>query len=561
MSDAPTKPPTVSVLSWFREVTGDRILSYLLNCDSDALPALLSGKTPLIQRQAELAEFLAVQHAELLKVEEQNRQAVVCDWLMMVAQNNRPNAVNFRNHVSGSDDLTLPDLQNPDSILAALAVDAYPGFLLPEDSQSGPMHKRVNFAVTRMLHQHPSTNMLLENLLSEKIFASTFPTGENLIDRATALFRNTGSGGSFQLVLLPELLMMRAWLHLECQATTPEEFAIKAVGELQIVRRLLSGKTEYIPAKVAFTGVLLPTESSLDIQGPVPGTIRSATDADRNLAPPSLSGTVQGSDEDGALTTINYGGDVIFEYKFPYRVRSLRDGFEITDPWPSDMERPSSINSVTTRLRFSLLLAVERRARVQIVQAWNHVDTPLNFGQSLSWSDTRQATGISPTQLTPEEMTAWVEWYERLCIEPVKKIDLALTRILRAMSERREPSDVLIDSVIAWENLFGTSEGEPTFRISMSLAVLLEDSAESRRVRRTELAKIYGLRSRIVHGNGDLETDEHLRCYEALDVAIKAIRVLLSERTDILSLANGAKRSEALLIWQGEPTPAPLLPS
>ena len=85
-----------------------------------------------------------------------------------------------------------------------------------------------------------------------------------------------------------------------------------------------------------------------------------------------------------------------------------------------------------------------------------------------------------PVQLTEAEVAAWGEWYARLSTAHVTRISLALSRILRALAERREPSDVLIDSVIAWENLFGTSEGEPTFRVSTCLAVLLEDSFDAR---------------------------------------------------------------------------------
>lgn len=131
---------------------------------------------------------------------------------------------------------------------------------------------------------------------------------------------------------------------------------------------------------------------------------------------------------------------------------------------------------------------------------------------------------------------------------PVAKIELALSRILRAIAERREPSDVLIDSVIAWENLFGTAEGEPTFRISTCLAVLLEDSFEARTELRKNLAGIYGLRSKVVHGNRNLRVDEYPKCQEALEIAIRAIRILTTTRTDILQLPDGAARSTALLL-------------
>ena len=153
-----------------------------------------------------------------------------------------------------------------------------------------------------------------------------------------------------------------------------------------------------------------------------------------------------------------------------------------------------------------------------------------------------------PTQLSDVEANAWVEWYDKLNTPQVAKIELALTRILRAIGERREPSDVLIDSVIAWERLFGTREGEPTFRVTSCLAKLLKDNLDERLAFKARLGKIYRLRSDIVHGNRVLERDDFALCNEALDVATQAIRVLLTDRQDILKLTDGAQRGAALLL-------------
>jgi len=159
-----------------------------------------------------------------------------------------------------------------------------------------------------------------------------------------------------------------------------------------------------------------------------------------------------------------------------------------------------------------------------------------------------------PTELNEAEVTAWGQWYERLSSAHLDKIELALTRILRAIAERLEPSDVLIDSVIAWENLFGSKEGEPTFRVTICLAMLLERSFQARKDLKKRLSDIYALRSKVVHGGGNLKESEYPRCQEALSIAIDAVRVLITERTDILELPDGAARSTALLL---QTSPAP----
>jgi hypothetical protein len=248
-------------------------------------------------------------------------------------------------------------------------------------------------------------------------------------------------------------------------------------------------------------------------------------------------------------TLINYDGDVILDYDYPFKVRFTKpETSDLSQPFPDDMRPPASFVSAVTRLRFSLMLAVDRPSRVQLVQTWQSVDAPLSTGPSMAWSDPRQGAGLMPTQLTEAEVAAWGEWYQRLSTTHVAKIELALSRVLRAIAERREPSDVLIDSVIAWENLFGTKEGEPTFRVTTCLAILLEESLDARQQLRKRLSAIYGLRSKVVHGSGNLKESEYPLCQEALDVAIRAIRVLTSDRSDILELPDGAVRSARLLL-------------
>jgi Apea-like HEPN len=111
----------------------------------------------------------------------------------------------------------------------------------------------------------------------------------------------------------------------------------------------------------------------------------------------------------------------------------------------------------------------------------------------------------------------------------------------------REPMDVFIDAVIAWESLFGTTEGEPTFRVTTCLAALLEDDPARRVELKSQLGKIYALRSKVVHGSGDLKASEYPRC-QALEVAIRAVRNLLADRNDLLRISDTAVRSATLLL-------------
>jgi hypothetical protein len=52
------------------------------------------------------------------------------------------------------------------------------------------------------------------------------------------------------------------------------------------------------------------------------------------------------------------------------------------------------------------------------------------------------------------------------------KTNIAVRRTLQAAGERTDPSDALIDCVVAWDNLVGSSAGESTFGVSSALGWL-----------------------------------------------------------------------------------------
>jgi len=82
-----------------------------------------------------------------------------------------------------------------------------------------------------------------------------------------------------------------------------------------------------------------------------------------------------------------------------------------------------------------------------------------------------------------------------------RKLNVAASRLLRAVRERDQPDDALVDAVISLEALFGVGEvSETTFRVSAACARLLEADLAKRQEVRKRIADAYGARSRLVHG-------------------------------------------------------------
>lgn len=545
MNTEAKKPIDLSLIPWVEAATGGPLLEYLLGGNVEALR---SGESSPTDQQTEILAALSTLRQKIPKeLEESNIREVVQGWLTQIGSDGKSVARSMHEHVTGIEK-PEPARDDLEAALVALALDSYPAYLLPSDPLLFPVPipmDNPNHHVTSALdrHRHPQAIAFFEAALRDPVLKEVFKEEVKHVGRVANVFRNTGSGSWVRLSMLAGMVLRSSWRHLEGANLTPTTFATRAVQELRLVRDVLAGKSRKIPVKLAFTGVLLPLGARVELPD---GAVRPVTEADRRLAPDSLKTQLSGTDSTGQSVLINYDGDVLLEYDFPYRVRVAQLVSEGAPEWPQDMRSPAALDQAVLRLRFSLMLAVERETRVQIVPTWRYYDDPLTVGMGLSWSDPRQTPGLVPTQLTEAEVESWHEWYGRLITPHIANIDLALNRIMRAMAERREPSDVLIDSVIAWENLFGSSA--PTLRVTACLARLLEESADQRKTLRTRLAQIYTLRSKIVHGSTTLKERDYPTCQEALGIAIRAVRVLTTTRTDILQLRDGTARSEALLL-------------
>jgi hypothetical protein len=536
----------LAVLTWFEDLVGRKLVAYMLGYAEESVSSLASGSSLPTGGQVSVLRQLSVLRAQVsaLRVDLRHNE-VVCSILTQLEESDKSPARSFRLLASGTEEVVAGE-DELENIVAAMALDAYPIFLLPPESDPFPqLPGASNSRLSPFLYRHPQAAEFIVAALQDEILKEVFSKEEEHVGRVATVMRNTGSGGGIQLAMLPNLIIQNAWRHLLVDDVDPQKFAEQAVAELRLVRDTLAGRRRKTTARVAFAGVLLPSGAEFEVGT---GKIRAITEADRMVLPDLSMGTLTGTDESGMTTTIRHDGDVVFEYRFPYKVKASPGLRSTTSSWPADLLPSADLEWTFLRIRFSLILAVERESRVHLVQTWRMFDDPLDFGQNVSWKDPRNGAGMNPIQLTGEEVAAWVEWYRRLETKSVARIELAITRILRAIAERREPSDVLIDSVVAWENLFGTKLGEPTFRVTMCIAKLLEESLPDRLTLRSKLGRMYTLRSDIVHGNCALKVEQYALCYEALDVAIRVVRVLLKDRMDILELPDGARRSETLLL-------------
>ncbi len=130
-----------------------------------------------------------------------------------------------------------------------------------------------------------------------------------------------------------------------------------------------------------------------------------------------------------------------------------------------------------------------------------------------------------------------------------QEVDVAAKRLVSAVAHRIDKADALIDAVMVWENLLGTSN-EVTFRVSASLAKLIESDPAKRVALKKSLSNVYSVRSRIVHGTlVDTSTVQNA-CTEAIGTAVLALRESYTKGKEWLSMKSTDRSEEILLSWQ-----------
>lgn len=130
------------------------------------------------------------------------------------------------------------------------------------------------------------------------------------------------------------------------------------------------------------------------------------------------------------------------------------------------------------------------------------------------------------------------------------RLDIALSRMVRVASERRDPVDALIDAVVAWENMLG-SKAETTFKVCAAIAWLLEPEDQGKRIALLSKAKkIYSLRSDLVHGS--VSADASLAPEYGPEALVMAVRAFCRIHADpALKELTSSGRSELLLMRSG----------
>jgi hypothetical protein len=339
------------------------------------------------------------------------------------------------------------------------------------------------------------------------------------------IWTSLGTGRSVQLSMLAHDLLIATLFKLTLDGVFDQAaFVDGALEQLDVLRRLVAGEQVDVRCSVAFVGAELPGRSLATPWG----TLRTPTPGELELR---------------ADTPVAHSQEVILSTTVPLEMRIDQDSARGTLASPYAAAAAATFQAVQHKadmLALTLLLAFDRDPAVAVARTWTLLENPLNQGPSLSWF--QSAVPLHPHVLVSEDRPTIRAWATRIERDYSDRLDIAVKRTLSSLTTRWDPTDRLIDAVVALENLFGTGSGELAFRISTGAAYLLERDTQRRADVQSEVSRLYNVRSKIVHGaHSPAPATVEPLARAATTIAVRSLRALFAHHRRLLDEKDRAR--------------------
>lgn len=488
--------------SW-RYILGDDLLAFLVGEQPGEVPrGLRSGAMEVLAWLTHNVELL-----------ERSDQRLPVALVREVGDDDIPLAWQLRRGC-GREVPNVDGVDDASRHLAHVARDTFPLLLAPHDLvvHSGPGRAlpaaSPEICLAQVAADHPAAQLLHDALRAEGILA-----GSGAFTSAMSVTQITD-------VDVQRLLASAANRLRHAADRSAETFIALSCSVLAELRAAVCGRPVDVPALVGFAGLPLPSQVVLELPQ---GRLRSRLPGEARYAPFSLL------------------ADAVLETSVSAVV------VEVGGP-PS----PAQLGGQLRLQQFA--------REVCLAAALGSPDTPPRSCPCVAWVTELPPVGGSAAHrplhparagpgraapLSSEEISGLVCWAGRVATVDLSHVSIAVDRLLRALWEPEWP-DSLIDAVIAWENLVGTTT-ETAFRVTAALARLCDDEPTTRLTTRKKLAAVYDARSRLVHGDAPRGPINGHRD-QAIVIALEALRRLISTRTDLLGLAKSSARADRLLL-------------
>jgi hypothetical protein len=378
----------------------------------------------------------------------------------------------------------------------------------------------------------PTFTSLVESDDLVRLFPHQPPNGKG---SRSGFFNTPSSGASVQIGLFAHHLLKAAWRLSVFRGAWSLADLLESLEEFVLLLRLeASGQEQSFPAVFGFTGA---------------GVHEHTRSGSEIAVHPYLGGVSDRLVPKGARPQLKPDGTYngfICEVSLPWGLRFDPDPMSRPDPATDDQSRRSRVYEIREDLAVAMAIASlpdgattdaefgkACQNPVAVRWQWTCSIIPV-LSENMSWSRL-EPRGV-PHLLEPKHVRDAMEFWQQMQNTNDTPVRVAVHRVNRALHERRQMDDRLIDAIIAWENLAGKIErGDITFRTCFVLAFLIStESARQGVVGR--LREIYKIRSNLVHGvNLDLDEEFGRQAKWALEVALRGLRSLYTDQSPLLA--------------------------
>jgi len=512
---------------------GHKILAYMLNISDQNALDLTNGNFDLDEKQlGVLKGFIQICHQLIIQsIDQGDVDLLIMSSLPQFFQGERHLFNVWREQLGGE----LQTIEVEDRVVnlaSYLALEIYPLSLIK------PPHNKHHFTntfshISSALYELSAHKELFSEILKDDSLKKIFSNiGENDMDTTGNYMASTGQGGGIQLSVFPATLISNAYELMQLRGLISQEAFLQAIEEvINMVRDVADGKTISVPVFIGFHNLGLEDIDSLDIEW---GKIRGYNPEILDLIPQEARPSNLG----GENKTLGF----ILETEYPCKVDFSPLNKDKKYEWPSELEQArSKLDNVQENLSLTFALAIERDPPLGITPAWTLIADPISQGTNISWSN-RPRSPMPYYLLSSGSSESVKYWSSIIKSSNDEKIRIAIRRILSSINERTNPVDGFVDSVIAWENLFG-GNAELSYRISISISKLLKVSPEDRMALQKKIVNFYNDRSLVVHGSKEISYwDAVQKRNECLLIALSSLRKLYENHRDLIEDTDRSKK-------------------
>ncbi len=526
----------------FARVVGMQFLSFVCAVRQPELDARLKGGRALRREQEDVLGqvLVAATQSAIFGFQVGAGETDFLDPLLEYDKSARTSRPNVLRRAAGG---SIPRVRGRDPAeraLATLARDLYPTLRLDPPAiamrMGLPRWRQRTWSMFPVSFRHPASAEFEAAVEADSLLNALFPWMTPESGKSGFIWTNLGTGRSIQLSMLSHDLLIATWIKLTLDGDFDQAaFMDGSIEQLRLLRRLVAGEQVPVRCSVAFAGAELRGQP---LKTPW-GTVRAPSNGELDFR---------------ADTPFAHSQELVLETEIPLKLRidtgpPAPDGGIGPSPFSDEVGKIySAIQRKADRLALTLLLGVDRNPAVAIVQTWTLIENPLNQGPTLSWF--QNAAPLHQHVLKTVDRRRIRTWAPRIERHYSDRIEIAVKRTLSSLTTRGDATDRLIDAVIALENLFGTGDGELTFRISAGCAYLLERDVTQRGKVQNEVSRLYNARSKIVHGAHALPAHKVEPDAAAATVfAVRSLRVLFANRPKLID--NRDRDRARLLILGG----------